>query len=120
LDVVLNCPYLYVIQHALRRPSQTKATAYEFLAFGSGGSTLGGCGDINRNVMTPPAPLADPAYQYAFQTANMIADLFAPSSPAFAEVRLHSSAPMMSARLSVLPRMDKVREVNTYCFECFN
>ena len=52
----------------------------------AGGSTLGGCGDINRNIMTPPAPLADPAYQYAFQTSNYIADLFAPSSPAFMEV----------------------------------
>lgn len=52
----------------------------------AGGSTLGGCGDINRNIMTPPAPLADPAYQYAFQTSNFIADLFAPESPAFMEV----------------------------------
>jgi len=52
----------------------------------AGGSTLGGCGDINRNIMSPPAPLADAAYQYAFQTANYIADLLAPSSPAFAEL----------------------------------
>jgi len=28
-----------------------------------GGSTLGGCGDINRNIMTPPAPLSDPGKQ---------------------------------------------------------
>ena len=33
----------------------------------AGASTLGGCGDINRNIMTPPAPLSDPAYQHAFQ-----------------------------------------------------
>ncbi|EKX41980.1 sulfite reductase [Guillardia theta CCMP2712] len=54
----------------------------------AGGSTLGGCGDINRNVMTPPAPVSDPAYQNAFQTANYIAELFKPSSPSFAELWL--------------------------------
>ena len=26
-------------------------------------------GDINRNIMTPPAPLSDPAYQHAFQVS---------------------------------------------------
>ena len=54
----------------------------------AGGSTLGGCGDINRNVMTPPVPLADPAYQHAFQAANFIGELFKPQSQAFAELWL--------------------------------
>lgn len=32
----------------------------------TGASTLGGCGDINRNVMTPAARLPNnPAYVYA-------------------------------------------------------
>jgi len=54
----------------------------------AGGSTLGGCGDINRNIMTPPAPLSDPAYQHVFQASNYIAELFKPLSPAFAELWL--------------------------------
>lgn len=54
----------------------------------AGGSTLGGCGDINRNVMTPPVPLADPAYQHAYQAANFIGELFKPQSQAFAELWL--------------------------------
>jgi len=54
----------------------------------AGGSTLGGCGDINRNVMTPPVPLADPAYQHAYQAANFIGELFKPTSNAFAELWL--------------------------------
>lgn len=58
-----------------------------------GGSTLGGCGDINRNIMTPPAPLADPAYQHVFQTANFIAELFKPSSPAFEELWMDAKKP---------------------------
>jgi len=54
----------------------------------AGASTLGGCGDINRNIMTPPAPLSDPAYQHAFQVSNYIAELFKPDSPAFGELWL--------------------------------
>jgi len=59
----------------------------------AGGSTLGGCGDINRNIMTPPAPLTDPAYQHAFQTANFISELFKPSSPAFDELWMDGKKP---------------------------
>ena len=55
----------------------------------AGSSTLGGCGDINRNIMAPPAPLTnDPAYQYVFDTSNVIAELFRPSSQSFAELWL--------------------------------
>jgi sulfite reductase (ferredoxin) len=55
----------------------------------AGSSTLGGCGDINRNIMAPPAPFTnDPAYQYVFDTSNVIAELFRPSSQSFAELWL--------------------------------
>ena len=55
----------------------------------AGSSTLGGCGDINRNTMAPPAPFTnDPAYQHVFDTTNVIAELFRPSSPSFAELWL--------------------------------
>ena len=47
----------------------------------AGSSTLGGCGDINRNIMAPSAPLANnPAYQHVFDTSNVIAELFRPST----------------------------------------
>jgi len=53
------------------------------------GSTLGACGDINRNVMAPPAPYKNrPEYTLAWEYANNIADLLAPQSGAYYEVWL--------------------------------
>ncbi|KAG4988161.1 hypothetical protein AAZX31_11G091500 [Glycine max] len=44
------------------------------------GSTLGACGDLNRNVLAPAAPLARKDYLFAQQTAENIAALLAPQS----------------------------------------
>jgi len=53
------------------------------------GSTLGACGDLNRNVMAPPAPYADrPEYDYAWEYANNIADLLTPQTGAYYEIWL--------------------------------
>lgn len=53
------------------------------------GSTLGACGDINRNVMAPPAPYRNrPEYDYARDYANRVADLLAPQTGAYYEVWL--------------------------------
>ncbi|KAI3423846.1 hypothetical protein D9Q98_009681 [Chlorella vulgaris] len=53
------------------------------------GSTLGACGDVNRNVMAPPAPYKNrPEYQYAEQYGNDIADLLAPQCGAYYDVWL--------------------------------
>jgi len=53
------------------------------------GSTLGACGDVNRNVMSPPAPYVDrPDYALAEKYANDIADLLAPQSGAYYDVWL--------------------------------
>jgi sulfite reductase (ferredoxin) len=53
------------------------------------GSTLSACGDVNRNIMSPPAPFKNkPEYQYAFQYANNIADLLNPQSGAYYEIWL--------------------------------
>jgi sulfite reductase (ferredoxin) len=53
------------------------------------GSTLSACGDVNRNVMSPPAPFRNrPEYDYARKYANNIADLLAPQSGAYYEVWL--------------------------------
>ena len=53
------------------------------------GSTLGACGDVNRNVMAPPHPFKNkPEYVLAQQYANDIADLLAPQSGAYYDVWL--------------------------------
>ncbi|WP_066383713.1 MULTISPECIES: sulfite reductase, ferredoxin dependent [unclassified Anabaena] len=53
------------------------------------GSTLGACGDLNRNVMAPPAPFKNnPEYQYAWEYAQNIADLLSPQTGAYYEIWL--------------------------------
>src|SRR5690349_9088401 len=53
------------------------------------GSTLGACGDVNRNVMGPAAPFVNKSeYVLAQQYANDIADLLAPQSGAYYDVWL--------------------------------
>ena len=44
------------------------------------GSTLAACGDINRNVMAPPAPYEKGGYPAARQLADEIADLLSPEA----------------------------------------
>ena len=50
------------------------------------GSTLGACGDINRNVMAPAAPYASPGYVAARDAAHAIAELLTPRATAYYEV----------------------------------
>lgn len=53
------------------------------------GSTLGACGDLNRNVMAPPAPFVNrPEYQYAWEYADKVADLLTPQTGAYYEIWL--------------------------------
>ncbi|MGV2831335.1 sulfite reductase, ferredoxin dependent [Myxosarcina sp. GI1(2024)] len=53
------------------------------------GSTLGACGDLNRNVMAPPAPYKNkPEYQYAWEYADKVADLLTPQTGAYYEIWL--------------------------------
>ncbi|KAL0459192.1 UNVERIFIED_CONTAM: Sulfite reductase 1 [ferredoxin], chloroplastic [Sesamum latifolium] len=44
------------------------------------GSTLGACGDLNRNVLAPAAPLHQKDYLFAQKTAENIAALLTPQS----------------------------------------
>jgi sulfite reductase (ferredoxin) len=50
------------------------------------GSTLGACGDINRNVMAPAFPYASAPYVAAREAAHAIADLLTPRATAYYEV----------------------------------
>lgn len=53
------------------------------------GSTLGACGDVNRNVCASPAPYANrPDYAYVQKYAQDFADLLAPQSGAYYDVWL--------------------------------
>jgi sulfite reductase (ferredoxin) len=53
------------------------------------GSTLGACGDLNRNVMAPPVPYKNRLeYQYAWEYADNIADLLTPQTGAYYEIWL--------------------------------
>ncbi len=53
------------------------------------GSTLGACGDLNRNVMAPPAPYKDkPEYRLAWEYADKVADLLTPQTGAYYEIWL--------------------------------
>ncbi len=53
------------------------------------GSTLGACGDLNRNVMAPVAPYKNrPEYGYAWEYADSVADLLTPQAGAYYEIWL--------------------------------
>lgn len=53
------------------------------------GSTLGACGDLNRNVMAPPALYKKrPEYVFAREYADHIADLLTPQTEAYYEIWL--------------------------------
>ncbi len=62
------------------------------------GSTLSACGDVNRNIMSPPAPFKNkPEYQYAFEYANNIAELLNPQSGAYYEIWLDGEKAISAA-----------------------
>ncbi|MEE3715676.1 sulfite reductase, ferredoxin dependent [Tumidithrix elongata RA019] len=61
------------------------------------GSTVGACGDINRNVMAPPAPFKHkPEYVFAREYAVKIADLLAPQAGAYYDVWLDGEKALTS------------------------
>jgi sulfite reductase (ferredoxin) len=51
-------------------------------------STLGACGDVNRNVMAAPLPVADPRYAAARAMAVRISEHLLPRTRAYAELWL--------------------------------
>jgi sulfite reductase (ferredoxin) len=80
------------------------------------GSTLGACGDINRNVTATPFPYAKPAYKIARETAIKIAELLTPRATAYYEIwqdgeLQHSSKPQAEEPIygkAFLPRKFKI------------
>ncbi|CAG9462856.1 unnamed protein product [Pedinophyceae sp. YPF-701] len=77
------------------------------------GSTLGACGDVNRNVIAPP--LVDRTrkeYAVAAQLAEDIADLLAPQSGAYYDVWLDGEKFMSMEREN--PKVTKDRAFNKF------
>ncbi|GGA19635.1 hypothetical protein CYANOKiyG1_34310 [Okeania sp. KiyG1] len=75
------------------------------------GSTLGACGDLNRNVMSPPAPYKNSReYQYAKDYANRIADLLTPQTGAYYEIWLDGEK-VISAEEN--PEVKAARQLNS-------
>lgn len=52
-------------------------------------TTLAACGDVGRNVMAPPAPRVDPAYQAVRALADEVSDALAPRTRAYHEIWLN-------------------------------
>lgn len=51
-------------------------------------TTLGACGDVNRNVMCCPAPFKTPVHAAIQELSSRLASHFAPRTPAYAEIWL--------------------------------
>lgn len=76
------------------------------------GSTLGACGDLNRNVLAPPAPFKNRSeYRYAWEYANNVADLLTPQTGAYYEIWLDGEK-VISAEEA--PEVKAARERNTH------
>ncbi len=52
-------------------------------------STIAACGDVERNVMASPAPLAAPTHRTVQEMASQISDELAPASGAYYEIWLN-------------------------------
>ncbi len=63
------------------------------------GSTLGACGDLNRNVMAPPPTYKKRReYIYAREYANKIADLLKPQTGAYYEIWLDGGKKLLAPK----------------------
>lgn len=54
-------------------------------------TTLCGCGDVERNIVAPPAPLADPAHRALRALARTLTDAMVPATNAYHEIWLDGS-----------------------------
>uniref|UniRef100_A0A8I6WK28 Sulfite reductase [ferredoxin], chloroplastic n=1 Tax=Hordeum vulgare subsp. vulgare TaxID=112509 RepID=A0A8I6WK28_HORVV len=75
------------------------------------GSTLGACGDLNRNVLAPTAPYVIKDILFAQETAENIAALLAPQSGAYYDLWVDEEK-IMSAEEP--PEVTKARDDNSH------
>ncbi len=75
------------------------------------GTTLATCGDINRNVMAPPAPFRHrPSYRYAQAYARRLSDLLLPRTPSYYELWINDEA----IELPVLPELQHLPKIHSH------
>ncbi|KAK6937144.1 Nitrite/sulphite reductase 4Fe-4S domain [Dillenia turbinata] len=74
------------------------------------GSTLGACGDLNRNVLAPAAPLVRKDYLFAQETADNIAALLTPQSGFYYDMWVDGEQVMTSEP----PEVMKARNDNSH------
>ncbi|GLT74845.1 hypothetical protein SLA2020_466130 [Shorea laevis] len=74
------------------------------------GSTLGACGDLNRNVLAPAAPIARKDYLFAQETAENIAALLTPQSGFYYDMWVDGERIMTAEP----PEVVKARNDNTH------
>lgn len=74
------------------------------------GSTLGACGDLNRNVLAPAAPFAKKDYIFAKKTADNIAALLTPQSGFYYDVWVDGEKVMTAEP----PEVVKARNDNSH------
>ncbi|KMZ71185.1 Sulfite reductase (ferredoxin), Sulfite reductase (NADPH) [Zostera marina] len=77
------------------------------------GSTLGACGDLNRNVLAPAAPYKSKDYLFAQETADNIAALLTPQSGAYYDLWVDGEKAMSAEPPEVVEaRNDNSHETN--------
>lgn len=77
----------------------------------NGGSCVGACGDLSRNVMCTPAPVHSNLYSHARYVSKMIGELFAPQTGAFSEIWLDGEKAATLEYWKSDVDMNKVREI---------
>ncbi|KAI5069181.1 hypothetical protein GOP47_0015482 [Adiantum capillus-veneris] len=77
------------------------------------GSTLGACGDLNRNVMAPAFPFTRKDYLFAQETADKIAALLAPKAGSYYDMWVDGEKIMSADPPDVIEVLnDNSRDIN--------
>lgn len=77
----------------------------------AGGSCIGACGDLSRNVMCTPAPFTSKPYAHARFVSRMLGELLAPQTGAFSEIWLDGEKAATLEYWKHDLDMDQVRKV---------
>ena len=73
------------------------------------GTTLATCGDINRNVMAPPAPFLNrPSYRHAQDYAQRLSNLLLPRTPSYYELWIDDQ----EVELPILPELTPLPKIH--------
>jgi sulfite reductase (ferredoxin) len=77
-------------------------------------TTLGACGDVERNVMASPSPVASPLFRQIQETADFLARHLAPRTAAYHEIWLNGKDVTPAANLHRTPGVIDHSPVTTH------